>query len=106
VKLCESVYSEGSEDDVILVNNLIVERDPTAVTVLLLVRDSARIFVGAGKSAIQSGVNAGQLARKLAEILGGGGGGKDYFGQGGGKKANVQSVTNSAEQILRTLLER
>jgi len=106
VKLCQSVYSEGSEDDVILVNNLIVERDPTAVTVLLLVRDSARIFVGAGKSAIQSGVNAGQLARKLAEILGGGGGGKDYFGQGGGKKANVQSVTNSAEQILRTLLER
>jgi len=106
VKLCQSVYSQGTEDDVILVNNLIIERDPTAVTVLLLVHDSARIFVGAGKSAIQSGVNAGQLARELAEILGGGGGGRDYFGQGGGEKANVQSVADRAEQILRTMLER
>jgi len=106
VKLCESIYTHGTEDDVILVNNLIVERDPTAATVLLLVQDSARIFVGAGKKAIQSGVNAGQLAKRLAELLGGGGGGRDYFGQGGGEKLKVQFVTKSAEQILRTMLER
>ena len=106
VKLCHSVYSQGTEADVILVNNLILERDSSAVTVLLLVHDSARIFVGAGKKAIQSGVNAGQLARKLAELLGGGGGGKDYFGQGGGEKANVQSVTVNVEQILKAMLAR
>jgi len=106
VKLCHSIYSQGTETDVILVNNLILERDPSAVTVLLLVHDSARIFVGAGKKAIQRGVNAGQLAKKLAELLGGGGGGKDYFGQGGGEKANVQSVIVNAEQILKAMLAR
>jgi alanyl-tRNA synthetase len=89
-----------------LVNNLIVEKDPNAVTVLLLVQDSARIFVGAGKSAIQSGVNAGQLATKLAALLGGGGGGRDYFGQGGGKKANVESVTKNSELMLKTMLTK
>jgi alanyl-tRNA synthetase len=106
VKLCESTFTRGTEDDVILVNNLIVEKDPNAVTVLLLVQDSARIFVGAGKNAIQSGVNAGQLATKLAALLGGGGGGRDYFGQGGGKKANVESVTKNSELILKTMLTK
>jgi alanyl-tRNA synthetase len=106
VKLCESTFTRGTEDDVILVNNLIVEKDPNAVTVLLLVQDSARIFVGAGKNAIHSGVNAGQLATKLAALLDGGGGGRDYFGQGGGKKANVGSVTKNTELMLRTMLTK
>ncbi len=106
VRLCESSYTRGSEDDIISVNNLIIERDPTAVTVLLLVQDSARVFVGAGKNAIQSGVNAGRLASKLAALLGGGGGGRDYFGQGGGKKENAQSVTKSAEDLLKAMLTR
>ena len=106
VKLCESTYIRGTEDDVILVNNLIVERDPSAVTVLLLVEDSARIFVGAGKIAIQNGVNAGQLATKLAAFLGGGGGGRDYFGQGGGSNSNVDSVTKNSAQNLRMMLTK
>jgi alanyl-tRNA synthetase len=106
VRLCESTYTRGTEDDVILVNNLIVERDPSAVTVLLLVQDSARIFVGAGKIAIQNGVNAGQLATKLAALLGGGGGGRDYFGQGGGNKTNLDSVTKNSEQNLRMMLTK
>jgi alanyl-tRNA synthetase len=107
VKLCESMYTRRTEDDVILVNNLIVERDPSTVTVLLLVQDSAaRIFVGAGKIAIQNGVNAGQLATKLAALLGGGGGGRDYFGQGGGDKTNLDSVTKNSEQNLRLMLTK
>jgi alanyl-tRNA synthetase len=106
VKLCQSTYMRGTEDDVILVNNLIIERDPDAVTILLLVQDSARIFVGAGRGAIQNGVNAGQIATKLASLLGGGGGGREYFGQGGGKKANIQAVTENAEQVLSVMLTK
>jgi alanyl-tRNA synthetase len=106
VRLCESTYTRGSEDDVILVNNLIVERDPSAVTVLLLVQDSVRIFVGAGKIAIQNGVNAGHLATKLAALLGGGGGGRDYFGQGGGNKSKVDLVTKNSEQNLIMMLTK
>ncbi|MGA3295819.1 MAG: alanine--tRNA ligase [Candidatus Bathyarchaeia archaeon] len=106
VRLCNATYTQGTEEDVILVNNLIVEQDPNAVTILLLVQETARIFVGAGKKAIQNGVNAGQLATKLAAILGGGGGGKDYFGQGGGKISNVDTVVKNTEQALKSMLTR
>ena len=106
VRLCEATYTQGTEDDVILVNNMIVEQDPNAVTVLLLVQDSARVFVGAGKNAIQNGVNAGQLATTTSRLLGGGGGGKDYFGQGGGKITNVDSVIKNSEQLLKSMLTK
>jgi len=106
VRLCNATYTQGTEEEVILVNNLIVERDQDAVTVLLLVQETARIFVGAGKRAIQNGVNAGQLATKLAAMLEGGGGGKDYFGQGGGKISNVDSVVKNIDQALKSMLTR
>jgi len=44
------------------------------------------VFVGAGRKAIEEGIDAGKLARTLAAIVGGGGGGKNYFGQGGGTR--------------------
>jgi alanyl-tRNA synthetase len=106
-KLCLAKYSHGEESEVVSLNNKIVEQEPTAVSVLLLVKDSARIFVGAGKDAIAQGVNAGKLATKLAAILGGGGGGKDYFGQGGGTKLDaVDEVVKNAEPTLKTMLTK
>ena len=104
VKLCQATYTQGSEDDVILVNNLIIERDKDAVTVLVLVRDTARVFVGAGRNAIQHGVNAGRIATKLANLLEGGGGGKEYFGQGGGKVINLNLIGKTAEQALKSMV--
>jgi alanyl-tRNA synthetase len=106
VKLCQATYTQGTEDDVILLNNMIIQQDANAVTVLLLVQESARVFVGAGKNAIQNGVNAGQLATQLARLLGGGGGGRDYFGQGGGKVTNVNAVMNSSEELLNKMLRK
>lgn len=106
VRLCQATYTQGTEDDVILVNNMIVEQEENAVTILLLVRESARVIVGAGKGAIQNGVKAGQLATQLAKLLDGGGGGRDYFGQGGGKVTNVNSVVSNSEQLLNTMLRR
>jgi alanyl-tRNA synthetase len=72
VKLFVAKYTSGEENDLVQLNNRIIEADPTAVTVLLLVKDSARVFVGAGRKAIELGVHAGNLARKLAAIVGGG----------------------------------
>ena len=84
MKLCQAKYTSGEESEIISLNNKIVGQDPNAVTVLLLVRESVRIFVGAGKEALSQGVHAGKLAGKLASMVGGGGGGRDYFGQAGG----------------------
>jgi len=107
VKMCSAKYDHGEEGDLVVLNNRIVEKEPSAVVVLILVKDSARVFVGAGKDAIEQGVNAGRLASKLAAMLGGGGGGKDYFGQGGGTNLNaVDEVMRSSESALKAMLTK
>jgi alanyl-tRNA synthetase len=107
VKLCQSKYTSGEESDIISLNNKIVEQDPSIVTVLLLVKSSVRVFVGAGKQAIAQGVHAGKLAGKLAAMVGGGGGGKDYFGQAGGTNIKaVDEVLKNSESALKEILTK
>jgi alanyl-tRNA synthetase len=107
VKLCQGKYTSGEENEIVSLNNKIVEEDPNAVTVLLLVKDSARVFVGAGKQAISHGVHAGKLAGKLAAIVGGGGGGKDYFGQGGGTNIKAaEEIIKNSESVLKSMLAK
>jgi len=106
VKLCQATYNQVTDDDVILVNNIILQQDKDAVTILLLVGETVRVFVGAGTNAIKHGMNAGQIASKIANLLGGGGGGKEYFGQGGGKTSNVNLVARNAEEIIKSTITR
>jgi alanyl-tRNA synthetase len=107
VKLCQANYTNGEETEIISLNNKIIEQDPSAVTVLLLVKDSVRIFVGAGKKAIGHGVHAGKLAGKLASMVGGGGGGKEYFGQAGGTNLKaVDEVVRNSESVLKSMLTK
>jgi alanyl-tRNA synthetase len=73
----------------------------------MLVKDSARIFVAAGKDAIKAGVHAGKIAGELAKLVGGGGGGKEYFGQGGGTKlSNAELALTSAKKIVQSFLKK
>lgn len=107
VRLCLAQYMRGEDNEIISLNNKIIEQEPKAVTVLILVKDSVRVFVGAGKEAIAQGVHAGKLAGKLASLVGGGGGGKDYFGQGGGTKTRAAGeISKNAETALRAMLKR
>ncbi len=97
LKLVASKRTSGTEDELIMLSSKVVEAEPSAVCVLVLVKETARIFVAAGKQAMKAGVNAGDLAKKLAEIVGGGGGGKPYFGQGGG------TDVKRADQVLTAI---
>jgi alanyl-tRNA synthetase len=107
VKMCLAKYTSGDESDLVALNNRIVEQEPGAVVVLVLLKDSARVFVGAGRNAVGQGVNAGKLASKLAGMLGGGGGGKDYFGQGGGTNlTKVDEVVANSEPALKAMLAK
>jgi alanyl-tRNA synthetase len=107
VKLFVVKYKTGEENDIIMLNNKIIQSDPNAVAILVLVKDSVRVLVGAGKSAIAQGVHAGKLAAKLAALVGGGGGGKDNFGQGGGTKlSQADVVVRESEQAVKELLTK
>jgi len=107
VKLCQAKYTSGEENELISLNNRIIELEPNALTVLILVKDSARILVGAGKGAITRGAHAGKLAGKLASIVDGGGGGKEYFGQGGGTNIKAtDTIFKTLESMLAGMLTK
>jgi len=81
------------------------KREPNAVLVALLKGDHPQILVSAGRGAIGMGVHAGKLASELSKMLGGRGGGKDFFGQGGGGRVeSLERIRDRAEELLRGIL--
>jgi len=107
IKLATTLKRVGEEEDVVALSNQVVEADPSAVLVVALVKESVRIFVAAGKNAIKAGMHAGKVAGELAKLVGGGGGGKEYFGQGGGTKlAKAETVLTSAKKVVQSHLKR
>ena len=107
IKLATMLKKTGEEEDVVELSNQVVQADPSTVLVVSLVRDSVRIFVAAGKNAIKAGVHAGKVAGELARLVGGGGGGKEYFGQGGGTRLDkAQLVLTSAKKVIQSHLKK
>ena len=72
-----------------------------SVVLLGAVIDSKPIvMIAVGKDALSAGVNAGAMAKKAAEVLGGGGGGKPDLAQGGGTDASKLGQAIQAAQGL------
>jgi alanyl-tRNA synthetase len=68
---------------------------------------TARILVMAGKKAVEKGVDAGTIVRKASSKIGGGGGGRCDFAQGGGTKPEMlQEAVKSSEELIRKQLGR
>ena len=93
------------EDYVTTLSGRITEEYPTGVFVAALPREnSVRFIVSSGAQAIEEGADAGQIAGYLAKIVDGGGGGKPYFGQGGGASVEkTDEALNSVEKFIREL---
>jgi alanyl-tRNA synthetase len=67
---------------------------------------NARILVMAGKTAVEKGVNAGEVVREVSPIIGGGGGGKPNFAQGGGMQPKkLQDAVKAAEETIKKQLK-
>jgi alanyl-tRNA synthetase len=93
------------EDYVTTLSSRITESYPTGVFVAALRREnSVRFIVSSGAQAIKEGVDAGQIAGYLAKVVDGGGGGKPYFGQGGGTSVKkTDEALNTVEKFIRRL---
>jgi alanyl-tRNA synthetase len=63
---------------------------------------TARILIMAGKVAVEKGVNASEVIREVSPTIGGGGGGRPSFAQGGGTKPEkLQEAVKKAEEIIK-----
>jgi len=79
--IIEAVDKDG--EFLIEVGNALGDEEAKVVAVLHSVVEP-RLVVTANKAAVGVGFNAGKLASVVAEVIGGGGGGKPHLGQGGG----------------------
>ncbi len=88
MKLLVVKRSDEDEKDLIMLGEEMITSSPNSVVIFILTTKFVRVLVHAGKDAIKLGVHAGKLAANIAKAVGGKGGGKDYFGQGGGTKVS------------------
>ncbi|MBR4767947.1 MAG: alanine--tRNA ligase, partial [Lachnospiraceae bacterium] len=77
--------------------------------VLILTADGGgkvSLMVTASEEAVKKGVNAGNLIREIAPIVGGGGGGRPNTAQAGGKNvAGIPEALQKAETLIEGLLQ-
>jgi alanyl-tRNA synthetase len=61
----------------------------------------------AGKTAVEKGFNASEVLKAVSPIIGGGGGGRANFAQGGGTKPEkLQDAVEAAEEAIKKQLQR
>jgi len=88
--------------------NEMIKRNAATVTLFYGAdRKNARILVMAGKAAMKKGINSGEVVREVAPIIGGGGGGKPNFAQGGGAKPKkLQDAVKAAEENIKKQIKQ
>ena len=88
--------------------NEIIKRNEATVTLFYGTDGkNARILIMAGKTAVKKGVNAGEIVRAVSPIIGGGGGGRPNFAQGGGTQPEkLQEAVKAAEETIRKQLKQ
>ena len=82
--------------------NKIIKQNEATVTIFFGANDkTASILVMAGKVAVKKGVNANLVVKKVSPIIGGGGGGRINFAQGGGiKPEKILEAIQRAKEII------
>ena len=69
-------------------------------------RKNSRILIMAGKNVMKKGFKANKVLEKVAPIIGGGGGGRSNFAQGGGTKTEkLEEALKKAEKLIKKQLQ-
>ncbi len=102
LKVVAQAFKDVKVDRLIKIASELVKTETKAVVALCEVDKTARIVVMAGKKAIEHGVDAREIAKKAASILGGGGSGRPDFAQGGGTLIkNVPKALRKVEELVK-----
>ena len=94
-------------DRMVQTANEIIRRDDAAVTMFYGSDGrNARILVMTGGTALVKGVNANEIVKEASKVIGGGGGGKPNFAQGGGTRTEkLSEAIKKAEEMLQKQLK-
>ncbi|MFQ6076608.1 MAG: alanine--tRNA ligase [Candidatus Bathyarchaeia archaeon] len=103
IRLITHTTKGDDVDFLIKVGSFVTKADKWGVMVAFGVGERVRVVAMAGEEAVGRGVHAGRIASEVARLLGGGGGGRPGFGQGGG--VNVGRVSE-ALGLVKEVVER
>ena len=104
LRLITHVAKNVDAEFLIMIANELIDRSPDAIAVLCGINKTARVVVMAGEEALKRGVNAGEIADKVAKELGGAGSGDASFGQGGG--VDVEKTSDALKKVYEALKRR
>jgi alanyl-tRNA synthetase len=86
-------------------NEMIKQNEATVTLFYGTDGKNARVLIMAGKAAVKKGANAGEVVRAVSPIIGGGGGGKPNFAQGGGTRPEkLRDAVKAAEENIKKQL--
>ncbi|MEM1550306.1 MAG: DHHA1 domain-containing protein, partial [Candidatus Bathyarchaeia archaeon] len=96
---------EANVDLLIEVSNEVVKSDPSAIVVLMCINGEARAVVKVGEKALRAGIQASEVAKRVGQILGGGGSGRADFAQAGGLMVeNAPKALEEAEVMIHKII--
>ncbi len=102
ISFVKSIFDSMDQDTIRSMADDIVNRSEPTVAVLANKKDGKVTFVvKANKAALDSGAHSGKIAKGLAGICGGGGGGRSEMAQAGGKDAN--KVEAALDEIVNMI---
>lgn len=95
---------EGAKpDELVKIGEILTKENPKLVVVLGAKDDLVKIIVMAGEEAVETGIDCGEISAEVSRVVGGGGGGKPDFGQGGGPKKGM--LGQAIQQALNMVIE-
>ena len=107
VRLVTAAVENMNADELRALGDKAKEAGDDLVLVLTCVNNGkGNIAVAAGKAAVAAGANAGKLAKAVAQLAGGNGGGKPDFAMAGAKEiAKLPEALAAAEGLLAEMLK-
>jgi alanyl-tRNA synthetase len=90
-------------DRMVITGSEVIKQNSATVVIFYGSDDkTARIMVMAGDDAVTKGINAGQIIKQSTPVIGGGGGGRPNFAQGGGTLPNkLQDAIKVVEDVIK-----
>ncbi|MHA1264218.1 MAG: alanine--tRNA ligase [Candidatus Helarchaeota archaeon] len=106
LQIIVEIFKEKQIDDLIKLGGVLIQENPSMVTILAGENEKLSLIAMAGKSACAKGIHSGKLIREITKEIGGGGGGKPELGQGGGIpkiqfKSLKELVITKVEKMLK-----
>lgn len=102
INLITKEYTDLSADNLKYIADSLRNSVENVLIILATTKNDRVVFVVACDKALnQEGINAGKIAKELAQLTGGNGGGRPDFAQSGGK--DVTKVSNSIVSITENL---